>query len=126
MRLLYSIVIALFCAACSMSDVGEPSTTASTAALLQDPQPGAHDMAGIHASVKSAFAMLKLPGNPEVSDIHRNRGVFLSTWAMCMRNDAPGKQQYYTFFFKDRKVTEHRLSVIVEGCETETYRRLPA
>lgn len=105
-----------------MSDIGDTATTAS----LPDPQPGAQDMAAIQTSVKSAFATLKLPGGPEVSDIHRNRGVFLSTWAMCMRNDTSEKRQYYTFFFKDRKVTEYRLSVIVDGCETEAYRRLPS
>lgn len=99
-------------------DIGE---TAS----IPDPRPAQQDMAGVHAAVSAAFAKLNLPGNPEISDIHRNRGPFLSDWAMCMRNDAPGKQQYYTFFFKDRKVAEHRLSVIVDGCETETYRRLP-
>lgn len=81
-------------------------------------------MTQIHASVNTAFATLKLPGKPEISDIHRNRGPFLSDWAMCMRNDSPEKRLYYTFFFKDRKVSEYRLSVIVDGCETETYRRV--
>lgn len=115
---LYPIVIALLTCGCSLSDVGET-------AVRIDPKPEASDMAQVHSAVNTAFRSLGLPGRPEISDIHRNRGPFLSDWAMCMRNDATEKRQYYTFFFKDRKVTEHRLSVIVDGCETETYRRVP-
>ena len=53
-----------------------------------------------------------------MSRVHRVRGGYLAEWAMCVRNDDASKRQHYTFYFKNRKISEWRLSAIVEGCET--------
>jgi hypothetical protein len=110
------IVLALFMSACSFSGIGEP---------VADPPPDQNDMRAAYGTVRTAYAGFKLSGNPEVSRVHRVRGGYLAEWAMCVRNDDASKRQHYSFYFKNRKITDWRLSAIVEGCEQETFMPLP-
>jgi hypothetical protein len=116
LRLLTILSAATLTSACSFSGIGEP---------VADPLPDAKDMIAAYTAIRGAYAGFKLPGNPEMSPVHRVRGGYLAEWAMCVRNDDANKRQYYTFYFKDRKVFEWRLSAIVEGCETQTFTPLP-
>ncbi|MDQ8730412.1 hypothetical protein [Bradyrhizobium sp. LHD-71] len=93
---------------------------------MADPPPDQSDMRAAYKAIRDAYAGLKMSGNPEMSRVHRVRGGYLAEWAMCIRNDDASKRQHYTFYFKDRKISEWRLSAIVEGCETETFTPLPA
>jgi len=117
LRLLTILPIAALASGCSFSGIGEP---------IADPPPDGKDMIVAYQAVRSAYAAFKLPGKPEMSPVHRVRGGYLAEWAMCVRNDDPSKQQYYTFYFKDRKIFEWRLSAIVEACETQTFTPLPS
>ena len=116
LRLLSILAIAALTAACSFSGIGEP---------VADPPPDQKDMSEAYKVVRKAYAGFKLPGKPEMSPVHRVKGGYLAEWAMCVRNDDASKRQYYTFYFKDRKISEWRLSPIVEGCETQTFTPLP-
>jgi hypothetical protein len=116
LRLLTILSIAVLTSACSFSGIGEP---------IADPPPDAKDMSAAYDAVRKAYAGFKLSGNPEMSPVHRVRGGYLAEWAMCVRNDDAGKRQYYTFYFKDRKIFEWRMSAIVEACETQTFSPLP-
>ena len=116
LRLLSILTIAALTAACSFSGIGEP---------LADPPPDQKDMSEAYKAVRNAYAGFKLPGKPEMSPVHRVKGGYLAEWAMCVRNDDASKRQYYTFYFKDRKISEWRLSPIVEGCESQTFTPLP-
>jgi hypothetical protein len=115
-RLIPILIAAGLTSACSFSGVGEPSA---------DPQPNESDMPAAYKAIRSAYASLKLSGNPEVSVVHHVRGGYLAEWAVCVRNDDASKRQHYTFYFKNRKISEWRLSVLVEGCEQEAFRPLP-
>jgi hypothetical protein len=116
LRLFPILLVALLGQACSFSGIGEP---------VADAPPDQYDMEAAYKAVRSAYAGLKLTGNPEVSRVHRVRGGYLAEWAMCVRNDDAAKRQHYTFYFKNRKISEWRLSAIVEACETETFTPLP-
>ena len=115
-RLLPILLVACLTSACSFSGIGEPAA---------DPQPDQNDMRAAYTTVRNLFAGFKLQGKPEVSPVHRVRGGYLAEWAMCMRNDDASKRQHYTFYFKDRKISEWRLSAIVEGCEQQTFMPVP-
>ena len=117
LRLLTISLIAALTSACSFSGIGEP---------VADPVPDAKDMIAAYAAIRTAYAGFKLSGNPEMSPVHRVRGGYLADWAMCVRNDDASKRRYYTFYFKDRKISDWRLSAIVESCETQTFTPLPA
>lgn len=116
LSLLIGLPLALTVGACSFSGIGEPEA---------DPPPDQNDMRAAHAAIRSAYAGLKLSGNPEVSRVHRVRGGYLAEWAICVRNDDASQRRYYSFYFKNRKITEWRLSAIVEDCESETFSPLP-
>lgn len=115
-RLLPVLFAACLTSACSFSGIGEPAA---------DPQPNQSDMQEAYKKIRSAYAGFKLPGNPEVSAVHPVRGGYLAAWAMCLRNDDASKRQHYTFYFKNRQISEWRLSAIVEGCEQQSFRPLP-
>lgn len=115
-RLPIVLLAALLVSACSFAGIGEPPA---------DPAPDQYDMEAAYKSIRSAYAELKLKGQPETSRVHRVRGGYLAEWAICVRNDNPQEQRYYTFYFKNRKISEWRLSAIVENCETETFTPLP-
>jgi hypothetical protein len=110
------IAAGLLASACSFSGIGEP---------VADPQPDQSDLREAYKTVRSAFDGFKLQGNPEISPIHRVRGGYLAEWAMCLRNDDAGRRQHYTFYFKNRRISEWRLSAIVEGCEQQSFAPLP-
>jgi hypothetical protein len=117
MRRLFPILFAAcLTSACSFSGIGEP---------VADPQPDQNDMREAYQAIRKAYAGFKLPGGAEISRVHRVRGGYLAEWSICLRNDDPGKRQHYTFYFKDRKITEWRLSAIVEGCEQQAFTPLP-
>ena len=116
LRLLTIIAVAALTSGCSFSGIGEP---------VAEAPPDAKDMIAAYQAIRSAYAGFKLPGQPEMSPVHRVRGGYLAEWAMCVRNDDASKRQYYTFYFKDRKIFEWRLSAIVEGCEGQTFTPLP-
>jgi hypothetical protein len=116
LRLLTILVIGSLASACSFTGIGEP---------LPDPPPDQKDMGEAYKAIRDAYAGFKLAGKPEMSPVHRVKGGYLAEWMMCVRNDDASKRQYYTFYFKDRKISEWRLSAIVEGCETQTFTALP-
>jgi hypothetical protein len=116
LRLFPILLVACLTSACSFSGVGEP---------VADPQPDQSDMREAYKAIRSAYAGFKLSGNPEISRVHRVRGGYLAEWAMCLRNDDAGRRQHYTFYFKNRKISEWRLSAIIEGCEQEAFTPLP-
>ena len=89
--------------------------------VFPDPEPARSDFSDTVDQVKKIFPTLKLPGNPEISDIHRNRSSSLAEWALCLRNDASDQRQYYTLFFRNKKITDYRLSVLADGCEGEAF-----
>jgi hypothetical protein len=115
-RLPIVMMVSLLCSACSFSGIGEPAA---------DPPPDQYDMEEVYKAIRSAYADFKLSGQPEMSRVHRVRGGYLAEWAICVRNDNPQEQRYYTFYFKKRKISEWRLSAIVESCETEIFTPLP-
>jgi hypothetical protein len=115
-RLLFVLLASLLVSACSFSGIGEPAA---------DPAPDQYDMDAAYKAIRSAYAEFKLKGQPETSRVHRVRGGYLAEWAICVRNDNPQEQRYYTFYFKNREISEWRLSAIVESCETETFTPLP-
>ena len=116
LSLLIGLPLALVVGACSFSGIGEPEA---------DPPPDQNDMRAAYAAIRSAYAGFKLSGNPEVSRVHRVRGGYLAEWAICVRNDDASQRRHYSFYFKNRKISEWRLSAIVEGCETEAFTPLP-
>lgn len=116
LRLFLILIAASLASACSFTGIGEP---------LPDPPPDQKDMTSAYKAIRDAYASFKLPGRPETSPVHRVKGGYLAEWAMCVRNDDESNRQYYTFYFKDRKISEWRLSPIVEGCEGQTFTPLP-
>ncbi len=93
--------------------------------IFPDPEPERADFQDTVAQIRKIFPDLKLPGNPEISDVHRNRSSSLGDWALCLRNDIADKRQYYTMFFRNKKITDYRLSVLSDGCESEAFAPLP-
>ena len=116
LRLLPILAIVVLTSGCSFSGIGEP---------VADPPPDQKDMSEAYKAVRNAYAGFKLSGKPEMSPVHRVKGGYLAEWAMCVRNDDASKRQHYTFYFKNRKISEWRLSAIVEGCEQEAFTPLP-
>ena len=96
-----------------------------TDSIFPDPEPVRTDFEDTVAQIRNIYPNLKLPGNPEISDIHRNRSASLGDWALCLRNDVVAQRQYYTMFFRNKKIADYRLSVLSDGCEAEAFVPLP-
>jgi len=111
---LLTIGLAFLLCACSLADT-----------ILPDPEPSLSALDDTASQIWKLYPGLKLAGNPEVSAVHRNPSSSLAEWAMCLRNDAADRRQYYTLFFRNRRIADFRLSVISDGCENESYVPLP-
>lgn len=96
-----------------------------TDSIFPDPEPVHADFEDTIAQIRKIYPDLKLPGNPEISDVHRNRSASLGDWVLCLRNDVLDKRQYYTMLFHNKKIADYQLSVLSDGCEAEAFAPLP-
>jgi hypothetical protein len=80
------------------------------------------------ASVPAVGIAAKLSGPLEVSDVRpTNHGP--GRYFVCLREASPppsGRPRYYSVFFDNEAYKGERLSVIMDQCETQSYRLLPA
>ncbi len=75
--------------------------------------------------VNAAFAMAKLAGTPEVSPVHATHDNQWGDWVFCIRSSTDPSLKYAVLIGHDA-VLDVRSSVLIDGCEQETYQPLPA
>jgi hypothetical protein len=73
----------------------------------------------------AAFATAKLTGTPEVSSVHATHDSQWGDWMFCIRGAGPAPSPKYAVLVGHDAVLEVRTSVLIDGCDRETYHPLP-
>jgi hypothetical protein len=75
--------------------------------------------------VNAAFNTAKLTGAPEVSAVHPTHDSQWGDWVFCIKSADPSSPKYAVLVGHDA-VLEVRTSVLIDGCDQETYRPFTA
>ena len=74
--------------------------------------------------VSAAFATAKLTGAPEVSPVRATHDNQWGDWMFCIRSSSPDQPTKYAVLIGHDAILEVRSSVLIDGCDQETYRPL--
>jgi hypothetical protein len=77
----------------------------------------------VASAAADEFQKLKLAGSPEVSALAQAHGVQPGDWFVCLKGSGAEKPRY-SMFFRGNDVTSVRFSVVIDGCDHETYRSI--
>jgi hypothetical protein len=113
-----AIAIALICLAaggCAVFSADESSLHAAP------PAPEGKRLAEL---ATSAFGMAKLTGAPEVSPVHAAHDAQWGDWMFCIKSSSAADQTKYAVLIGHDSVLEVRSSVLIDGCDRETYHPL--
>jgi hypothetical protein len=70
---------------------------------------------------------LKYPGGlvaPTVSPLRKAHTVAFADWMACVQGEEEGRRRIFAVFYRDRKITDFRHAVVIDGCDGEPYERL--
>ncbi len=74
--------------------------------------------------VDAAFKTAKLTGAPEVSAVRAAHDNQWGDWIFCIRSSKADQSPKYAVLIGHDDVLEVRSSVLIDGCDKETYRPL--
>ena len=74
--------------------------------------------------VKTAFGMAKLTGAPEISAVRATHDSQWGDWMFCIRSSSADPSPRYAVLIGHDAVLDVRSSVLIDGCDQETYRPL--
>jgi hypothetical protein len=95
------------------------ATPAPPAAAPASPSPEGKKLVEL---VNAAFATAKLTGAPEVSAVRPTHDSQWGDWMFCIKSADPSPK--YAVLVGHDAVLEVRTSVLIDGCDRETYRPL--
>jgi hypothetical protein len=72
----------------------------------------------------SAFGMAKLTGTPEVSPVRAAHDSQWGDWMFCIKSNSPANPTKYAVLIGHDAVLDVRSSVLIDGCDRETYHPL--
>ena len=70
---------------------------------------------------------LKYPGGlatPTISPLRKSHTVAFADWMACVQGEGEGHRRTFAVFYRDRKIVDLRLAVVIDGCDSEPYERL--
>jgi hypothetical protein len=71
--------------------------------------------------VGAAFKTAKLPGAPEVSPVRHTHDTQQGDWIFCIKSDKSAESPKYAVLIGNNTILEVRSSVLIDGCNDETY-----
>lgn len=72
----------------------------------------------------AAFSTAKLTGPTEISDVHPTHDSQWGDWVFCIRSGGLDPSPKYAVLIGHDAVLEVRSSVLIDGCDRETYHPL--
>jgi hypothetical protein len=120
MRLALAIS-ALFLAGCT------PLWDYSPRSALEEEADYVRTLANYKELATARLKELKYSGGllaPVISPLRKSHSVAFADWMACIRGEGDGQRRMFAIFYRDRKVADLRLAVVIDGCDTETFEQL--
>lgn len=62
--------------------------------------------------------------SPTISALRKSHSVAFADWMACIQGEGDGQRRMFAIFYRDRKVADFRLAVVIDACEQESFERL--
>ena len=70
---------------------------------------------------------LTFPGGlqgPTISPLRKSHAVAFADWMACVQGEGEGQRRMYAIFYREQKITDLRMAVVIDRCDTETFEKL--
>jgi hypothetical protein len=64
--------------------------------------------------------------SPSISPLRKSHSVAFADWMACVQGEGEGQLRMLAIFYRDQKVSDFRLAVVIDRCEGEPFELLPA
>jgi hypothetical protein len=61
---------------------------------------------------------------PEISPLRKSHAVAFADWMACIQGEGDGQRRVFAIFYRDGKVADLRLAVVIDGCDLEPFEKL--
>jgi len=62
--------------------------------------------------------------SPSISPLRKAHSVAFADWMACVQGEAEGQHRMFAVFYRDQKVADLRLAVVIDRCEAEPFESL--
>jgi hypothetical protein len=59
-----------------------------------------------------------------ISPLRKAHSVAFADWMACIQGDAEGHHRMFAIFYRDQKVADLRLAVVIDSCDSEPFEKL--
>jgi hypothetical protein len=118
------ILLLLFCltvTGCTGLNLSGAKLEAPAPAQAPPQPPEGKQLADLAAS---AFATAKLTGTPEISPVRPTHDSQWGDWVFCIKSNSADPSPKYAVLVGHDAVLEVRSTVLIDGCDGETYHPL--
>jgi hypothetical protein len=60
----------------------------------------------------------------EISPLRKSHAVAFADWMACVQGEGDGQHRIFAIFYRETKVADIRLAVVIDGCDTEPFEKL--
>jgi hypothetical protein len=74
-----------------------------------------------------AVRTLTYPGgllSPSISPLRKSHSVAFADWMACVQGQGEGQPRMFAIFYRDQRVANFRLAVVIDRCEGEPFENL--
>jgi hypothetical protein len=58
-----------------------------------------------------------------ISPLRKSHSVAFADWMACVQGEGEGHRRTFAIFYRERKVADLRLAVVIDGCDGENFER---
>jgi hypothetical protein len=70
---------------------------------------------------------LAYPGGliaPTISPLRKSHSVAFADWMACVQGEGEGQRRMFAIFYRDQKIADLRLAVVIDRCDGEPFEHL--
>ena len=117
-----ALAVAVFClAGCS------PLWEYSPRSAIEEESDYARTRSSYKQLATTRLGELKYSGGlrvPEISPLRKSHAVAFADWMACIQGEGEGQRRMFAIFYRDGKVADIRLAVVIDGCDMEPFEKL--
>lgn len=116
------LVIAVFClAGCT------PLWDYSTRSPTEEEADFVRTVANYKKLAAQGISGLTYPGgllSPSISPLRKSHSVAFADWMACIQGEGQGQHRMFAIFYRDQKIADLRLAVVIDRCDDEPFEHL--
>src|SRR5262249_1181655 len=62
--------------------------------------------------------------SPTISPLRKSHAVVFADWMACVQGEGDGQHRRFAIFYRDQKIADLRLAVVIDRCDDEPFERL--